>query len=404
MTLVRMFGAQNGDSFLVREGSSKDSASILIDGGFGSTFRDQILPELNALHAIGGVLDLVVVTHIDEDHIAGVIALIDANKDAAAPLVIPVKNVWHNSLRSMLPSQNESKLSSTDQQILAAIQAAGYPSAYKESPTIHEVSARQGSSLAALLRKYGYTWNNGDGHKSINSSAPGPYAIAGSMTVHVLGPTSQRLDDLRSDWIRSLRRVGVIGNISGNDAFDDAFEFLCASDSGSDSPSTEQISHSNIADGDLYDLFAPDKSPTNASSISLVVETATTRMLFLGDAWPDDTEKALAQFSTGGAPVLFDAIKIAHHGSLRNTSVRLLELIDAPLYFISTNGAKHQHPDYPVMKAIVDRPSKFERQLHFNYSTPASRQLANYRSKSGARFSVHENSTAWIKIEGTKHG
>lgn len=403
MTLVRMFGAQNGDSFLIREGSSKGSASILIDGGYGSTFQKDIQPELAALHAIGDVLDLLVVTHIDEDHIAGVIALIEANKDAAAPLLISVKNVWHNSLRSILPTQNESMLSSTDQQILAAISTTGYSSTNNESPTAHEVSARQGSSLAALLRKYGYTWNNGDGHTSINSSTLGPYAIAGTMKVHVLGPTGQRLDELRSDWIRSLRRVGLIGKINSTDAFDDAFEFLCASDSESESTGTEQISHSNIADGDLCDLFSPDNSPTNASSISLIVETATTRMLFLGDAWSDDMEKALAQFSVGGAPVLFDAIKISHHGSLRNTSVRLLELIDAPLYFISTNGAKHQHPDYPVMKAIVDRPSKFERQLHFNYSTPASRQLKNYRSKSGTRFSVHENSTGWIQIEGTKH-
>lgn len=400
MALVRMFCALNGDAFLIRENSAKDAPTILIDGGFGSTFHEQIRPELTAINAAGGVLNLLVVTHIDEDHIVGILALIEANRTAAAPQLIPIKNVWHNSLRSMMPARGDTTLTPTDNQILAAVRAIGYPSSNVDSSDIHDISARQGSSLATLLHKYGYTWNNSNGFTSISSASPAPYAISENMSIRVLGPTIQRLEELRSKWMESLHRLGFIGKIGSEEAFDDAFEFLCADATEDEPTNAEDISHKSIDNCSLYDVFTPDKSPTNASSISLIIETTSTRMLFLGDAWSGDMETALSELTVGDGPIQFDAIKISHHGSLRNTSARLLELVDAPVYFISSNGAKHHHPDYPVLKEIVDRPAKFERHLHFNYSTPASRRLKSYSSKSGARFSVHENSTHWIEIQG----
>jgi hypothetical protein len=96
--------------------------------------------------------------------------------------------------------------------------------------------------------------------------------------------------------------------------------------------------------------------------------------------------------------MVFDAIKLSHHGSLRNTSPELLNLIDSPRYFISSNGERHNHPDVEVIKAIVDRPTHLHRNLYFNYSTPASRWLKGYTSKSGATFSVHENLQSAIPL------
>jgi hypothetical protein len=120
--------------------------------------------------------------------------------------------------------------------------------------------------------------------------------------------------------------------------------------------------------------------------------------LFLGDSWAQDIEEAIERRGQTGFPIVFDAIKISHHGSMRNTSCKLLSLIDSPIYLISTNGAKHSHPDLPVLREIVDRPSSFVRHLHFSYSTPESRHIANYKSQYGAEFVVHENSNDWIDI------
>ncbi|MEZ5082471.1 MAG: hypothetical protein R2750_03330 [Bacteroidales bacterium] len=37
--------------------------------------------------------------------------------------------------------------------------------------------------------------------------------------------------------------------------------------------------------------------------------------------------------------------KVSHHGSKSNISKKLLDLLDAKHYLISTNGDRHNHPD-----------------------------------------------------------
>ncbi len=101
--------------------------------------------------------------------------------------------------------------------------------------------------------------------------------------------------------------------------------------------------------------------------------------------------------------MIFDAIKLSHHGSAHNTSPELLSLVDSEHFFISTNGEGHEHPDFAVLRAIVDRPAAFRRTLHFNYSTPASRRLRTYQSKSNTDFTVEEDKTDWVVLSGQTH-
>jgi hypothetical protein len=173
------------------------------------------------------------------------------------------------------------------------------------------------------------------------------------------------------------------------EGLDDVFEFLCAHEVVA--PGMHALASS---DEDLAQLHFPDVSITNGSSISLLVEVEAARILFLGDAWAEDIVTTL--MSRG--PTVFDAIKIAHHGSACNTSPELLALVDSPHFFISTDGVGYQHPDFAVLKAIVDRPGTFRRTLHFNYSTGASRRLRTYRSRGGADFAVEEGQIDWVKL------
>lgn len=49
----------------------------------------------------GEELSLVIVTHVDQDHIEGIIELFNENGTADDPKVIPIKEVWHNSYRHL---------------------------------------------------------------------------------------------------------------------------------------------------------------------------------------------------------------------------------------------------------------------------------------------------------------
>ena len=92
MPYLKMYPARNGDAFLIRENLAKPTA-ILIDGGYASTFQEYILLDLTNLAHHGYSLDLVVATHIDTDHIAGLLAFFKCNGNSQAPKIIPVKDV-----------------------------------------------------------------------------------------------------------------------------------------------------------------------------------------------------------------------------------------------------------------------------------------------------------------------
>lgn len=97
MARVKMFPASNGDCFLIRGGG----VNVLIDGGYAATFELHVLPELTQIAREGQRLDLLVATHIDQDHILGIIALLEANGPAVPRTILEIDAIWFNSLRCM---------------------------------------------------------------------------------------------------------------------------------------------------------------------------------------------------------------------------------------------------------------------------------------------------------------
>jgi len=398
MPYLKMYPARNGDAFLIRE-NEPNPVAILIDGGYASTFQACISSDLTGLAQLGYSLNLVVATHIDADHLSGLLTFFKLNGNSQAPKIIQVEDAWHNSLRGLaFMPMGDGDITPDDQDLLIEIRRRGYPMPVESMAEPVEISARQGSSLAALLLGGGYRWNAGDGTRSINSSETSSFELRPDVRLRVIGPPVARLEKLRRWWIAELQRLGFAGAIGTNSAFDDAFEFLCAFEDLRTSVSAEPTALSASASRCLNEAYLADDSVTNGSSISLIVEVGASRLLFLGDSWAEDIEAALRELPNAVFPMIFDAIKISHHGSLRNTSPALLELVDSPLFFISSSGEHHCHPDFEVLKAIVDRPSDFRRHLHFNYTTPASRQMRHYTARSEAAFAIYEGTTDWIEI------
>jgi len=384
MVEIKSYPAKNGDAFLVK--STDSPFAMLVDGGYAETIQKHIRSDLVSLAASGYELDIIVATHIDADHISGLLSFFRLNGQAKAPVITPVREVLHNSLRSLAaPTKDRTALRPDDLPLLREIRLRGYPLPGSGNDLEQEISARQGNSLAQLLREGGYRWNTLDGSLPIGGDGLADLRLP-QATIKVLGPNKARLDALKNWWIAEMRRLGMRGSLQD---LDDVFEFLCAHevvDPG------EQMLASR--DADLAQAHFPDNSVTNGSSISLLAEIGARRLLFLSDAWADDIVTALKQ--TG--PMVFDAIKVAHHGSARNTSPELLSLVDSAHFFISTNGEGHEHPDFAVLKAIVDRPATFRRTLHFNYSTPASCRLRSYQSKSNTNFTVEEDQIGWVAL------
>ncbi|EOU1943571.1 MBL fold metallo-hydrolase, partial [Clostridium perfringens] len=88
---VKCFPASYGDSFLVNIKNEKESHNILIDLGFKETYNLYIRKELQKINC----LDLIALTHIDDDHISGAIEFF---KDNEILEKLSIKNIWFNDL------------------------------------------------------------------------------------------------------------------------------------------------------------------------------------------------------------------------------------------------------------------------------------------------------------------
>jgi hypothetical protein len=115
--------------------------------------------------------------------------------------------------------------------------------------------------------------------------------------------------------------------------------------------------------------FGGDGSEANGSSIAFVAEYGEQRWLFAADAHEDVLRAGLQRYAEtrGGLPVRLDGFKLPHHGSVKNISPELLEMVDAGTYLISTNGAYFHHPDAACIDLILEKARPRRPKLIFNY-------------------------------------
>lgn len=119
-------------------------------------------------------------------------------------------------------------------------------------------------------------------------------------------------------------------------------------------------------------------TPSNQASLAFVWEKDDRRILMLGDANPDVIVKGIMNHYKGRVlPVLFDAIKVSHHGSHFNTTPELMRYIDSRHFFF-TGGVKEKRPSEEAVGRIVLEPLPKginQRTLHFNYSNTLVEEL-----------------------------
>ena len=120
---IEFLQAFNGDCILI----TTSKFNILIDGGTKKTYSLSLSKALEEVNQ----LDLVILTHIDSDHIMGLIEMFNDNK-------IVVKKVWFNSL---------GKLSCLfDREYNKRIE-------YSTNDKSKDISPKQGESLESILTK-----------------------------------------------------------------------------------------------------------------------------------------------------------------------------------------------------------------------------------------------------------
>lgn len=366
---ITMFPAENGDAFLISMTLENSSFHMLVDAGYKKTFNNHIKNKLIEIRKNGGCLDLLVVTHIDSDHISGVIGLFEQNGSIQNPEIIQINEIWYNSYRHLISLSNSLKpsLNYRDQSCINAIEAQGY----KQNEVVDkntEISAEQGLSLAKLIDQYGCPWNKRFSGLAVSNEKLTKVVFSDNIQLILLSPSKEKLDQLEKFWRDELGEKGFLASeLLANSTFEKSFEFLCSHEYESSERDTGDISSESLDVEQLsQEEFKEDERAANGSSIGFVLEYYDKKFLFLGDAHPALIESSLKNYYKENC-IWFDLIKISHHGSKQNTSQSLLNIIDSDIFLISTKGNTHNHPDSVTIAKIINRPSVKKRRLYFNY-------------------------------------
>jgi len=323
MTMIlHMLPVQNGDCFIVEfDDENNRKCRIVVDGGPAFTYK-QLRKFFSDLPDQDRVIDLLIVTHIDEDHIGGIVSLLE---DTA--LNVAVKEVWFNDL--------EYAAAPYSRRNMTAIETFGVP---------------HGIRLAKLIEDLAIPWNEAFGRRAI-CLEPSGKAVLHSLTknceISLLSPSSADLHGLAEKWREE------IASKSTEAVIDDTPEIETY---GASRNSWEDLAKSD---------FDPDTSVTNLSSIAFLLKVGTIQVFFGGDASSPTVLNALS--SLPHSPGTISAFKLSHHGSARNTCESLLSALPAEKYLFSANG-RHGHPSLETI-ARVAKFGPADAELHFSYRT-----------------------------------
>ncbi|WDU60785.1 hypothetical protein LRS56_18170 [Pseudomonas poae] len=312
MLEIQFLPAREGDSIWLRWG--KDLAfQMLIDMGTVQTGL-ALRKRLEALPENGRKFELIVVTHIDCDHINGALSALVDN----APIPgVTVKDFWFNGLAHLDYNPN--------------------------SDALEELGAVKGEMLSEWLKDKPWNHHFNGGPVFRDPSKPAPVIeLADGLRITVLGPTPQRLKQLLPTWQKEWREALAKYEDRGED---DELEALGAS---------QQLTLRNMQD--LIQLATKptltDKSRANGSSIALLVEYQGSRILLSGDAYASDLVEAIESIDST-KPMRLDVFKVPHHGSSKNLSNKLIKSVVCDHWIISTEGNRFRHPDDEAVAKLI---------------------------------------------------
>ena len=339
MISIEMLPAAHGDSLLIEYGSKRQTHRILIDGGPAHTYETGLRKRIESLPEDKRNCELMVVTHIDADHIDGAIILLQDKGPTG--LNFKIKEFWFNGWDQIAK--------------------------YK----VETYAPIQGEFLAGLLAvdsdlKDVWNLNFDKGPVVVEDTGPlRPISLKGDAQITLLGPTERELRRLRARWFSAMRDFA--GDV------DEALQRLA-----------KRREYQPPASPAVFSArqFGADRSPANGSSISFVLEHDGVSVLLVGDAHARTLATTLgrlaAQKSDKRPPdrLRFDAVKLPHHGSMGNVSNEWLKLVDCEQWLISTNGAVFDHPDLETVELIAGS-CRNKPTICCNYYSDTTSQLEN---------------------------
>lgn len=325
MFRIEMLPAKHGDSLLVEYGRAEEIRRILIDGGTPGAYK-AVSGRLRELQEAEGPLEfeLLVITHIDDDHIGGILSLLEKEE-----IDVSFRDIWFN----------------------------GYGHLGDED--IQTMGPVQGERLTELLISGAFPWNRMSEGRSLRVYDEHPlpeFELRGGMKLILLSPDSVKLSKLKEKWEKVCAEEGLDPNEETETNF------------STDNPEIEAFGPIDM-DQLLTAEFHEDTAEANGSSIAFLAEFEGKRVLFAADAHPSRLIQSIDKLVGPEGTLDLDACKLSHHGSDHNTSADLITRLNCQRFLCSTSGARFKHPHRAAMARVI------------RSGTPGMEIIFNYRSE-----------------------
>lgn len=370
---VKIYPASNGESILIKC-KEKNQTNILVDCGYVSTYNNHIRNDLIELKKRNEKIDLLILTHIDNDHINGARNLMS---DYSNNEICDISEIWYNDYFSIYNIEsNNIEMCKTEFNLFRLLKDDGYPFDPNEIGE-KNISFKSANILVDYLEKDIIKKRLNKSFENAvfvdEKSKVKRVIINNEVEIIVLGPKKEILLQLLNDWRNYLINIGFKKEITKSEEMAKAFELFYVNkmEKLEEESCFDKECSVNSTNDDLMaylDFDIKDKKVENRSSIAFILKFYDKHLLFLGDSSPIDYEEAL-DFVLKNKKGNFELVKVAHHGSKYNTSKKLFEMIKSKRYVISTNGSVFNHPDLETISKIAIK-QEDEKKIYFNYRIP----------------------------------
>ena len=333
--------ARKGDCLIVHYGTKTEPGLMLIDGGPADVYQPHLKPRLAEIRKARGLgagetlpVDLLMVSHIDDDHIKGVLELTKEMIEAQGPKPLKINGLWHNTFDDII-GNNPDKLR-------AAVTASfGTASLSGDGEEVEGLDPEAAKVLASVSQGFRLRDDSRALKLRINPQFKGKLVIAKKGAKQV-------------DMGKGLKFT-VVGPMN-----DEILALQQAHD--------EFLEKQQGKKGEASLAAFTDTSVPNLSSVVVLAEVGKKRILLTGDARGD---KVLAGLELAGllkkdGKIHVDIFKCPHHGSRRNNDPISFRRITADHYVFSGNG-EHGNPHRETLEMLLAERGDEKYMIHLTY-------------------------------------
>ncbi len=363
------FHAGDGDCILIASGDTPPR-HVLVDGGRKTSYEGNTRDFLGALRAGGEKLDLVCVSHIDDDHITGILQLVEDEVEwrafeflqsevpsTPAPNVArppEIGAIWHNGLFRLVGDDIAPVVESVLSTVATVLAGSPREKLRDLASELDDIVTGERASMELSRRlstdQLGIPLNPPTSGLLMRRSAngtpgAGEQVALGTLQLLLLGPSDDDIARLRVSWQTWIdKNQAELQKLQDQMLVDE--ERL-----GTLSP---RIVANPMLDQTLGEGLSQVTAP-NLASLMFLVEEGSKTVLLTGDGVSSEILQGLKHHGKldANGHIHVNVLKVQHHGAKANVEENFVKQVTADHYVFCGNGA-HDNPEIEVVEAFAN--------------------------------------------------